>query len=89
MSTQGPDPRASARGLLALALDMARVDPERRPSADMRSWLADFATAVGESQTPVPLTNRELVTSAMRLERIVRTQAAAETDAKALAADAR
>ena len=36
--TQGPDPRAAVRGFMALVLDMVRVDPERRPSAEMQRW---------------------------------------------------
>lgn len=75
MSTQGPDPRASARGLLALALDMARIDPDRRPSTDMRQWLCDFATAVGEPPAPSPRTNKELVAAALRLEQIAHARA--------------
>ena len=68
MSTHGPDPRAAARGFIALALDMARVDPARRPSADMRQWLADLATAVGAPPPPVPATNLQLLDAALRVE---------------------
>lgn len=68
MSTQGPDPRAGARGLLALALDMARVDPDRRPSTDMRQWLVDMAITLGQAPPPPPRTNKEFVVAALRLE---------------------
>lgn len=68
MSTHGPDPRAAARGFIALALDMARVDPERRPSADLRRWLVDLAEAVGADAPAMPRTYRELVEVALRLE---------------------
>lgn len=70
MSTNGPDPRAAARGFIALALDLARVDPERRPSAEMRQWLTDLAANLGAPTPPVPQTNRALVESALALERI-------------------
>lgn len=82
MSTNAPDPRASARGLLALALDQARVDPDRRPSADMRQWLVDFAIAIGEGNVPLPRTNRDLVTAALRLQRVVDMRAQAEAAEK-------
>ncbi len=55
---------------MALALDMARVDADRRPSADMRRWLSDFALAIGADTPPVPRTNRELVAAALRLEQV-------------------
>ena len=45
--TQGPDPRATIRGFMALVLDMVRVDPERRPSSEMLKWHRDLATAAG------------------------------------------
>jgi hypothetical protein len=79
VSTNGPDPRAEARGFIALALDMARVDPDRRPSSDMRHWLVNLAAHVGAPPPEPPRTNRELVDTALRLERFAHESAAART----------
>jgi hypothetical protein len=70
VSSNGPDPRAAARGFIALALDMARIDPDRRPSAEMRQWLSDLALTLGAAPPRPPLTNVELVESALRLEEL-------------------
>ena len=43
LMTQGPDPRAALRGFMALVLDMVRVDPDRRPSAEMQRWHRELA----------------------------------------------
>jgi hypothetical protein len=66
--TQGPDPRASLRGLTALVLDMVRIDPGRRPSAEVRRWHRELAASVG---VPVeyPRTNRDLLDALLRLSR--------------------
>lgn len=79
MSTNGPDPRAAARGFIALALDLARVNPDRRPSADMRRWLADLAFSLGAPPPRPPLTNTELVEAALRLEELAHERTAAGT----------
>ncbi len=79
MSSNGPDPRAEARGFIALALDMARVDPDRRPSSDMRQWLADLAAHVGAPPPAPPRTNRQLVESALHIERFAHDHAATGT----------
>jgi hypothetical protein len=67
---QGPDPRASLRGFMALVLDMVRVDPERRPSAQMRRWHRELAASMGVVAEP-PRTNRELLDGALRLSRAI------------------
>jgi len=81
----GPDPRAATRGFIALALDLARVDPTRRPTAEMRQWLADLALAVNAPPPPVPQTHLELLESALRLEREAHTHAESAPPDRALA----
>lgn len=64
--TSGPDPRAALRGFMALVLDMVRVDPDRRPSAEMQRWHREIAAAFGV----VPeyaRTNRDLLDRALLL----------------------
>ena len=68
--TQGPDPRAALRGFMALVLDMVRVDPDRRPSAEMQRWHRELATAAGVLPEH-PATNRELLDGALRLSQIL------------------
>lgn len=68
--TQGPDPRAALRGFMALVLDMVRVDPDRRPSAEMQRWHRELAASVGVLPEH-PSTNRELLDGALRLTRII------------------
>ena len=68
MAVQGPDPRAAARGVVAIALDMARVDPDRRPTAEMCRWCARLADQLGVAPRENIGTNRELVFEALRLE---------------------
>jgi hypothetical protein len=68
--TQGPDPRAALRGFMALVLDMVRVDPDRRPSAEMQRWHRELAATVGVLPEH-PSTNRELLDGALRLSRIL------------------
>ena len=68
MAVQGPDPRAAARGVVAIALDMARVDPDRRPTAEMCRWCARLADQLGVARREHIETNRELVFEALRLE---------------------
>ncbi len=70
MAVQGPDPRAAARGVVAIALDMARVDPDRRPTAEMCRWCARLADELGVPPRSEIETNRELVFEALRLELI-------------------
>lgn len=67
---QGPDPRAALRGFMALVLDMVRVDPDRRPSAEMQRWHRDLAESIGVVAEH-PATNRELLDGALRLSRIL------------------
>jgi hypothetical protein len=68
MTVNGPDPRAAARGVVAIALDMARVDPERRPTAEMCRWCHRLAEQLGVPPRDQIETNRELVFEALRLE---------------------
>lgn len=71
--TQGPDPRATLRGFMALVLDMVRIDPDRRPSSEMQRWHRELAASLGVLPEH-PRTNRELLDGALRL-----SQALAET----------
>lgn len=66
--THGPEPRASLRGFMALVLDMVRVDPDRRPSVEVRRWHRDIEAAIGAAPE-YPRTNRELLGAALRLAR--------------------
>ncbi len=68
--TQGPDPRATIRGFMALVLDMVRIDPERRPSSEMLKWHRDLATAAGIVPEH-PETNRELLDGALRISQVL------------------
>lgn len=76
--TQGPDPRAALRGFMALVLDMVRIDPDRRPSAEMQRWHRELATSLGVMPEH-PRTNRELLDGALRLSRVLDAPA---TDAR-------
>lgn len=64
------DPRASLKGLMALVLDMARADPQRRPSAEMQRWHQELATSIGVVPGPTR-TNRELLDAVLRLDRLL------------------
>jgi len=68
MTVNGPDPRAAARGVVAIALDMARVDPERRPTPEMCRWCRRLADELGVPPRESIDSNRELVFEALRLE---------------------
>jgi len=70
MTVNGPDPRAAARGVVAIALDMARVDPDRRPTAEMCRWCHKLAGDLGVAPRDEIASNRELVFEALRLELI-------------------
>jgi hypothetical protein len=65
---------------MALVLDMVRVDPDRRPSAEMLRWHRDLAASIGVAAEP-PATNRDLLEGALRLSRAIE-----ERDAVASAA---
>ena len=82
--TQGPDPRAAVRGFMALVLDMVRVDPDRRPSAEMQRWHRDLATSVGVVPES-PSTNREMLNGALRLSQILNGPDGSPADAGARA----
>ncbi len=79
VTTNGPDPRAAARGFVALVLDQARIDPERRPSADMRRWCRDLATGLGVPPREVIDTTRELLQEALRLEQVAHLTSGVES----------
>jgi hypothetical protein len=68
--TQGPDPRASLRGLTALVLDMVRIDADRRPSAEVRRWHHELAASLG-APAEYPRTSRELLEALLRLSRAI------------------
>jgi hypothetical protein len=55
---------------MALVLDMVRVDPERRPSAEMLRWHRELAASVGVIPEH-PRTNRELLDGALRLSQVI------------------
>ena len=82
--TQGPDPRAAVRGFMALVLDMVRIDPERRPSAEMQRWHRDLATSAGIIPEN-PETNRELLDGALRLSQVLNGPEGSPADARARA----
>lgn len=76
-----PGVDAILRGFMALAVDMVRVDPDRRPGPEMRRWYRDLAEEVGLQPIPVE-TSRALLEEAIRITRAVQ-------DAGAVAAPAR
>lgn len=86
--THGPEPRATLRGFMALVLDMVRVDPDRRPSVEVRRWYRDLETAVGVPPQ-YPRTNRELLGAALRLSRALQERDYAPGDAPLEAASGR
>lgn len=67
---------------MALVLDMARADPERRPSQEMLRWHQELAEVVGIEPAPVR-TNRELLDGALRVDRILRDARIATQDVEA------
>ena len=82
--TQGPDPRAAVRGFMALVLDMVRIDPDRRPSAEMQRWHRDLAASVGVIPESTE-TNRDLLNGALRLSQILNGPEESPADARARA----
>ncbi|MEQ8833869.1 MAG: hypothetical protein RIB67_05420 [Miltoncostaeaceae bacterium] len=68
--SRGPAREAVVRGFLALVLDMVRVDPERRPNAEMVRWYRELALGTGLAPAEVG-TNRELLDEALRVARAV------------------
>ena len=68
-----PDPRAELKAFAALALDMARVDPDRRPSTEVRRWLVGVAAAL-DLPTRQAQSNRELFMETLRLTREVQAR---------------
>jgi hypothetical protein len=79
--TQGPDPRAAVRGFIALVLDMVRIDPDRRPSAEMQRWHRELAASIGVVPEN-PATNRELLNGALRLSQVLNGPDGAAVDAR-------
>jgi hypothetical protein len=82
--TQGPDPRAAVRGFMALVLDMVRIDPDRRPSAEMQRWHRDLATSIGVIPE-TPNTNREMLVGALRLSEVLNGPGGSPADERARA----
>ena len=82
--TQGPDPRAAVRGFMALVLDMVRIDPDRRPSAEMQRWHRDLATSIGVVPESAE-TNRDLLNEALRLSQILNGPDGSPADERARA----
>jgi|GEM_PF-3338832 hypothetical protein len=66
----GPDPRAATRGFVALSLDLARLDPDRAATKEMRAWAHRIADDLGIPPTMHLPTNRALLREALRLEAI-------------------
>ena len=82
--TQGPDPRAAVRGFMALVLDMVRIDPDRRPSAEMQRWHRDLATSIGVAPESTE-TYRDLLNGALRLSQILNGPDGSPTEERARA----
>jgi hypothetical protein len=55
---------------MALVLDMVRIDPGRRPSAEMQRWHRDLATSIGVAPES-PTTNRGLLDAALYLSEVL------------------
>ena len=85
--TQGPDPRATLRGFMALVLDMVRVDPDRRPSSEMLKWHRELANAAGIVPEH-PATNRELLDGALRISHVLNGPDGAPVDPRVVEAAA-
>lgn len=68
---RAPRRQAVLRGFMALALDMARIDPERPPSPEVARWYRELAYDIGVAPADVP-TARDLVEEGLRLTRAVR-----------------
>lgn len=85
--TQGPDPRATLRGFMALVLDMVRVDPDRRPSSEMLKWHRELANAAGIVPEH-PATNRELLDGALRISHVLNGPEGAPVDPRVVEAAA-
>jgi hypothetical protein len=66
MSSQRPDPKAEIRAFVALILDDARRNPERRPRVQVLRWFSELSCAIGVvPQTPD--TYKELLAALLRL----------------------
>ena len=63
-----PDPVAEVKALAALALDLARVEPRRRPGPEIQRWYRELADIVGATPTTT-VTNRDLAVAAIVLRR--------------------
>ena len=73
-----PDPRAELRAFAAMILEMARVDPTRRPSAEVCRWHRDLASVLDIIPESAE-TNRTMVDEALRMHRLVRHREAQQT----------
>jgi hypothetical protein len=63
-----PDPVAEVKAFAALALDLARVEPRRRPGPEIQRWYRELAEIVGAVPRDA-LTNRDLAMAAIVLRR--------------------
>lgn len=68
-----PDPRAELRAFAALILEMARIDPARRPSAEVCRWHRDLASVLEIIPESVE-TNRTMVDETLRMHRLLRAR---------------
>jgi hypothetical protein len=66
-----PPREAALRGFMALAMDMVRVDPDRRPSAEMVAWYSELSGEAGVEAVPTP-TARDLMSAGLEVVRAVR-----------------
>jgi hypothetical protein len=64
-----PDPRAEVKAFAALALDLARVEPQRRPGPHVQRWYLELAEILHTSPRRLR-TNADLVFAAIVLRRL-------------------
>jgi hypothetical protein len=64
-----PDPRAEVKAFAALALDLARVEPLRRPGPAIQRWHRELSELLGTAPRCAE-TNRDLVLAAIALHRL-------------------
>jgi hypothetical protein len=61
-----PDPRAELAAFTAMVLDLARVDPERKPGAAVTRWHRELAALLG-LPCDRAATNRDLLRGALTM----------------------
>jgi hypothetical protein len=57
------------KAFAALALNMARIEPLRRPGPAIQRWHRELSALLGAAPRPAP-TNRDLVLAAIALRRL-------------------